>query len=82
MSFPDVQIIWEDKAFTISVYRKSTFSGIYTHFDSFLPSNYKFTTVYTLIYNCLRICSSWSKFRNELVCLKESFLKNGCLEDL
>ena len=52
MSLPDVQIIWEDKAFTISVYRKSTFSGIYTHFDSFLPSNYKFTTVYTLIIAC------------------------------
>ena len=27
----------------------STFSGVYTHFDSFLPSAYKFGTVYTLI---------------------------------
>ena len=31
MSFLDVQIIREDKTFTTSVYRKPTFSGVYTH---------------------------------------------------
>ena len=30
-----------EKAFTTSVYRKSTFSRVYTHFSSFLPSTYK-----------------------------------------
>ena len=40
MSFLDIAIIREDKTFTTSVYRKPTFSGVYTHFDSFLPSNY------------------------------------------
>ena len=54
--FFDVQIIREDKTFTTSVYRKPTFSGAYTHFDSFSPSAYKFGTVYTLAYRCLRIC--------------------------
>ena len=48
MSFLDIAIIREDKTFTTSVYRKPTFSGVYTHFDSFLPSTYKFGTVYTL----------------------------------
>ena len=42
MSFFDVQIICEDKAFTTSLYLKPTFSGVYTHFDSFLPPTYKF----------------------------------------
>ena len=37
MSFPDIAIIRGDKTFTSSVYRKPTFSGVYTHFDSFLP---------------------------------------------
>ena len=37
MPFLDIQIIREDKRFITSVYRKSTFSGVYTHFDSFLP---------------------------------------------
>ena len=48
MSFLDIAIIRENKTFTTSVYRKPTFSGVYTHFDSFFPSTYKFGTVYTL----------------------------------
>ena len=48
MSFLDVQIIREDKTFTNSVYRKPTFSRVYTQFDSFFPSTYKFSTVYAL----------------------------------
>ena len=48
MSFLDVQIFREYKNFTTSVYRKPTFSGVYTHFDTFLPSTFKFGTVYTL----------------------------------
>ena len=63
------------------VYFKPTFSRVYTHFDSFLPYTYKFGTVYTIPYRCLRICSSWTKLHNELVCLKEMFLKNGYPED-
>ena len=81
MSFLDIAIIREDKTFTTSVYRKPTFSGVYTHFDSFLPSTYKFGNVYTLAYRCFRICSCWTKLHNELVCLKENFLKNGYPED-
>ena len=81
MSFLDIEIICEYKTFTTSVYRKPTFSGIYTYFDSFLPSTYKFGSVYTLVYNCLPISSSCTKFHIELICLKEIFLKNGCPED-
>ena len=81
MSFLDIEIICEYKTFTTSVYRKPTFSGVYTYFDSFLPSTYKFGSVYTLAYKCFSIFSSWTKLHNELVCLKETFLKNGCPED-
>ena len=56
MCFLAVQIIREDETFTTSFYRKPTFSGVYTHFDNFLPFPYKFGTVYTLAYKCLRIC--------------------------
>ena len=70
ISFLDIAIIHEDKTFTTSVYRKPTFSGVYTHFDSFSPSTYKFGTVYTLDYRFFRIFSSWTKLHNELVCLK------------
>ena len=80
MSFLDIAIIREDKTFTTSVDRKPTFSGVYTHFDSFLPSTYKFGTVNTLA-RYFQIYSSWTKVQNELVCLKETFLKNGYSED-
>ena len=70
ISFLDIEIICEDKTFTTSVYRKPIFSGVYAHFDSFLPSKYKSGTVYTLAYRCLHISSSWTKLHNELVCLK------------
>ena len=63
----DLQIICEDKTlpplFTINLP-----SGVYTHFDSFLPSIYKVGTVYTLAYRCFRICSSWTKLYTELFC--------------
>ena len=58
LSLLDVQVIPEDKIFTSSIYRKPTLIGYYTHFDRFLPSTYKFGTVYTLTNRCLRISSS------------------------
>ena len=64
-----------------SVYCKPTFSEVYTHFDSFLPSTYKFGNVYTLAYRCFRISSSWTKLQTELVCLKYIFLKNSYPEN-
>ena len=77
MSFLDVQIVHEDKTFTTSVYHKPTFSGVYIHFDTFLPSTYKFGTVYTIASRCFRLYSGWTKLHTELVCLKEIFLNNG-----
>ena len=58
-----------------------TFIHIYTHFDSFLTSSYKFGTVYTLSYRCFRISSSWNKLHTELVSLKHVFLKNDLPEN-
>ena len=81
MSFLDVEIIRKRGKFTTSVYRKPTFSGVYTHFDSFLPSTYKFGMIYTLAYRCFRICSDWTHFHAELVLLKEIFRKNAYPEN-
>ena len=56
VSFLDVQVNREYKTFATFVYRKPIFSGVYTHFYSFLPSTYKLGTVYTFVYRCFRIC--------------------------
>ena len=62
MSFLDVNIIREQGKLRTSVHRKQTFTGIYTHFDSFLPSTYKIGMIHTLLYRCFRISSDWTSF--------------------
>ena len=37
LSFLDVEVSKQQGKFVAKVYRKPTFSGVYTHFDSFLP---------------------------------------------
>ena len=56
-NFFDVKVIREDNVFTTSVYRKPSFSGVYTHFDSCMPMNYKFSLVSTIIFHSFTICS-------------------------
>ena len=63
----------EQGKFTTSAYRKPTFSGICTHFDSFLPSNYDIGVIHTLLCRCFQICSDWTKFHLELVKLYRCF---------
>ena len=41
ISFLDVDVIREQGKFVTSVYRKPTFIGVYTHFESFLPDTDK-----------------------------------------
>ena len=77
MSFLDVEISGENGKVVTTFYRKPTFSGVYTHFESFLPSRQKFGMLYTLVYRCFTLCSDWSKFHRELVTLKEIFQRNG-----
>ena len=58
-----------------------TFRGVYSNFESFLPSVYKFGMVYTLVYRCFRICSDRKKFHAELTFLKTILCKNGYPEN-
>ena len=75
-SFLDVKICGENNKFTTSVFRKPTFSGVSTNFDSFIPISYKHGLVNTLMFQCYKICSSYEKFHNEIVYLQEIFKCN------
>ena len=77
MSFLDIEVSPQQGKFVTTVYRKPTFSGMYTHFDSFLPQVYKVGMINTLAYRCFKISSHWTKFHEELNFLKHVFLKNG-----
>ena len=57
LSFLDAEVLRDGNTFATSVYRKPTFSGVYIHFDSFLPSTYKIGMIYTFVFRCFRICS-------------------------
>ena len=61
-NFLDVKVIREDNVFTTSVYCKHSFSGVYTHFDSYMSLSYKFSLVSTIIFRSFTICSDMPKF--------------------
>ena len=59
-SFLDVSFIHEQCKFTTRIYWKPTSSGVYTHFDSFLPNIFKIGMIYALVNRYFWICSNWS----------------------
>ena len=66
-----------DNSFSTSVYRKKTFTGLYTKWDSFTPRKYKINLIRTLTYRCFRICSSPSLLQAAVKDLRKLLLQNG-----
>ena len=52
MPFLDVNVFHENGNFVTNVYRKETFTGVYTNLSSFIPLGHKFGLVYTLLHHC------------------------------
>ena len=50
LSFLDIEISRDKNQFITSVYCKPTFSGVFSHFDSFIPRSYKFNLLLTLTF--------------------------------
>ena len=74
--FLDVKITRRKNQLVMSVFRKATFSGVFTNFKSFIPVTNKFGLVYTLLHRSFSICSSYEKFHEEIVLLRDIFKKN------
>ena len=67
-----------DSSFLTSIYRKKTFTGLYTKWDSFTPRKYNINLVRTLAYRCIRIiCSSPRLLQFAQDDLKRILLLNG-----
>ena len=49
LTFLDV-LVTRENTFCTSLYRKPTFSGLYTNFNSFMPDTYKKGLIYTLLH--------------------------------
>ena len=71
LCFLDEEVSREGKKFVTTAYRERTFSGVYTHFDNFIPITYKFDMIYTLAFRGFSIYSNWTNFRNELLALND-----------
>ena len=77
MPFLDFLFTREGNKFASSVYRKPTFTGVYTNFKSFLPLKYKVGLIHTLLYRIYNICSSFEHIVKEINNLKIIMRKNG-----
>ena len=70
-SFLDVKICREKYKCT-SIFRKDTFSGVYTNFSSFVALEHKFALVYTLLHRSFTIVFDFSKFNFEVETLHKN----------
>ena len=77
LSFLDIEISRGKNQFITSVYCKPTFSGVFSHFDSFIPRGYKFNLKSTLIFRWYFIYCSMELFHKEIMQLKKIFEENG-----
>ena len=59
-----------------SVYRKPTYTGLLTNYNSFTSPNYKKGLIKTLIDRTFRINSTWSGFHYDILNLKSVLQKN------
>ena len=77
LSFLDIKIVRENNKFTTSVYRKPTFSGVFTNFESFIPNSYKYALIFTLLHRAFKLCSNFELLHQEIENLKNIFRNNG-----
>ena len=82
LPFLDINIFCENDKFATNVYRKKTFSGVYTNFKSFIPETYKIGLIKSLLFRCFSLCSDFIKFHNEIDKLKSILYKNSYPRDL
>ena len=60
-----------------SVYRKSTFSEVFTNFGTFVPKSYKYNLLFTLLHRAFKFCSYFERFHQDIDKLKTIFENNG-----
>ena len=77
MSFLDIKISRHNNKLTTLVYRKQTFSGVFTNFGRFIPKPNKYNLLLTLLHSAFKLCSNFELFHQEIDTLKTIFENNG-----
>ena len=81
LPFMDVLVRREQDRFTTSVYRKPTFTGLYTRWDSYCPTSRKIALIRSLTQRAKKICSP-QYLNAETENLQAIFRKNGYPEPI
>ena len=81
LPFMDVLVRREQNRFTTSVYRKPTFTGLYTRGDSYCPTSRKIALIRSLTQRAKKICSPHC-LDDEAENLQAIFRKNGYPEPI
>ena len=76
LAFLDINVYRGNNKFETSVHHKSTFSGVYTTYRSFIATEYKNSFVTTLLYRSFTIVSDYHKLHKEIVKLKSVLRQN------
>ena len=75
LSFLDVKICRKNVKFAASVYRKPTFNGVFTNYESFIPTYHKRGLLHTLLHRSFSICCDFKTFQFEIDHLKTILIK-------
>ena len=65
LSFLDIKISRENNKFVTSIYRKPTFSGVFTNFESFIRDIYKCRLIETLLHRSCILCSNYKELSSK-----------------
>ena len=76
LSSVDVNICRKDRKFVTSAYREPTFSGIFTNYESFIPTYQKRGLLHILLHRNFNICCDFKAFHFEIDNLKTILIKN------
>ena len=82
LPFLNVKFFRENEKFVTNVYRKMTFSVVYTNFKSFIPETYKIGLIKSLLFWCSSLCSDFIKFHHEIDKLNSVLYKNSHLRHI
>ena len=82
IAFLDLWIMKTPDGLDITVYRKPTHSGVYTHFSSFVPHRLKVQAISSLLERAYSICSDYQWLHREFDDLTSLFRRNGYTTDL
>ena len=77
LPFLDMNILFSNGKFSTPVYRNPTFTGLFTHSESFIPITYRQCLINILLFRYFNISSSYAIFHAEIEKFRQIMTKNG-----